>query len=183
MALVSQREYARRRGLTKTAVLKRTVAHGGPIPTHGPRKQIDEAEADALYEATMAPNGAATSRFRSPTSPGTSESPSTTSADARSAARLGSTLVQARTAMLLTEAQLRRLQLEERRGLVINRQAELGKAFALAWMMRDAILAWPACAGPELAAQFELDERAVTVALEDLLRMLLEQLAHQRPEF
>jgi hypothetical protein len=50
-------------------------------------------------------------------------------------------------------------------------------------MLRDAILAWPASAGPELAAQFELDERAVTVALEDPLRTLLEQLARERPEF
>ena len=40
------------------------VGAGGPIPTHGQGKLIDETEADA--EATMAPNGAANSRFKAP---------------------------------------------------------------------------------------------------------------------
>jgi hypothetical protein len=45
---VTQAEYARRRNVTRRAVGKRTVGAGGPIPTHGPRKLIDVAEADAL---------------------------------------------------------------------------------------------------------------------------------------
>jgi hypothetical protein len=177
MALISQREYARRRGLSKTAVLKRTAEHGGPIPTHGPRKQIDEAEADALWEATMAPNGYATSRFQNPANAPPSEPPR------RGIIGNTTALWQARTAMLLTEAQLKRLQLEERRGLVINRATALAKAFAFARLFRDAWQAWPARVGPLLAAQFERDATAITVALEAHVREHLEQLASKRTEF
>jgi hypothetical protein len=175
MALVSQREYARRRGVTKEAIRKRTVEHGGPIPTHGPGKRIDEAEADAIYEATMAPNGAANARFQNPAV----APPPEPGAASRI---IGNTtaLWQARTAMLLTEAQLKRLQLEERRGLVINRQTALAKAFAFARLFRDAWQAWPAHVGPLLAAQFELDPTAVTVALEGYVREHLDQLARER---
>jgi Fe-S cluster biosynthesis and repair protein YggX len=91
-------------------------------------------------------------------------------------------LWQARTAMLLTEAQLKRLQLEERRGLVVNRQTALAKAFAFARLFRDAWQAWPAHVGPLLAAHFELDPTAVTVALEDYVREHLERLARERFE-
>jgi hypothetical protein len=62
VALVSQRQYAKRRGISQAAVWKRTTAAGGPIPTHGPRKLIDPAQADALWEVTMSPQGAANGR-------------------------------------------------------------------------------------------------------------------------
>jgi hypothetical protein len=173
MALVSQRAYAKHRGLSQAAVQKRTVGAGGPIPTHGPRKQIDEGEADALWEATMTPHGVTNARFRRS---GASPPPAEPSAVLKNA----TTLWQARTAMLLTEAQLKRLQLEERRGLVINRQTALDKAFAFARLFRDAWLAWPAHVGPLLAAQFDLDPTAVTVALANHVRDHLEQLARER---
>jgi hypothetical protein len=179
MALVSQREYARSRGLSKTAVLKRTVGHGGPIPTHGPAKQIDEAEADALWEATMAPNGFATSRFRSPAGAG---------ASAAAPARAGvlgdaTALARARAALALTEVALKRLELDERRGGLVDRQVALRKAFAFGRLLRDAWQAWAARVGPQLAAQFERDPTAVTVALEMLVREHLAELASERCEF
>jgi hypothetical protein len=177
MALVSQREYARRHGLTHRAVQKRTVEHGGPIPTHGSAKQIDETEADALWEATMAPNGAANARFRRPDA-----APAPAAAPKPGVLGNATALWQARTAMLLTEAQLKRLQLEERRGLVVNRQTALAKAFAFARLFRDAWQAWPAHVGPLIAAQFELDPTAVTVALEDHVRDHLDQLCRERFE-
>jgi hypothetical protein len=62
VALVSQRQYAKRRGISQAAVWKRTTTAGGPIPTHGPRKLIDPAQADALWEVTMSPQGAANGR-------------------------------------------------------------------------------------------------------------------------
>jgi hypothetical protein len=178
MALVSQREYARRRGVTPEAIRKRTVEQGGPIPTHGRAKRIDEAEADALYEATMAPNGVANARFQRP---GAAPEPEA-SGPSKTVLGNAAALWQARTAMLLTEAQLKRLLLEERRGLVVNRQTALAKAFAFARLFRDAWQAWPAHVGPLLAAQFELDATAVTVALEEYVREHLEQLSRERFE-
>lgn len=177
MALVSQREYARRHGVTKEAIRKRTVELGGPIPTHGPGKRIDEAEADAIYEATMAPNGAANARFQATGDP---PRPAPGDAPSRTAVGNATQLWQARTAMLLTEAQLKRLQLEERRGLVISRQVALAKAFAFGRLFRDAWQAWPAHVGPLVAAQFDLDATAVTVALEGYVREQLDQLSRER---
>jgi len=57
--LVTQANYARHRGVSRVAIHKRTTTAGGPIPVHGPKKLIDVAEADALWEATMSPQGAA----------------------------------------------------------------------------------------------------------------------------
>src|SRR5262245_11210677 len=55
--LVSQAEFGRRRNISREAVRKRTVTAGGPIPVHGPRKLIDVAEADTLWDATKTPQG------------------------------------------------------------------------------------------------------------------------------
>jgi hypothetical protein len=59
MPLVTQAAYARRRGIRRVAVHKRTVGAGGPIPTHGPKKLIDPAEADQLWDATKTAQGEA----------------------------------------------------------------------------------------------------------------------------
>src|SRR5215467_12263304 len=66
MGLISIRQYARLRGIDESAVRKRTVARGAPIPTHGRAKRIDPDEADRLWRATMGAAGAATSRFQGP---------------------------------------------------------------------------------------------------------------------
>jgi hypothetical protein len=59
MPLVSQAAYARRLGISRAAVHKRTSTVGGPIPVYGPRKLIDVAEADRLWETTKTPQGEA----------------------------------------------------------------------------------------------------------------------------
>src|SRR5262245_15448482 len=55
--LVSQREFAKRRGCSVQAVNRNTVDHGGVIPVHGPRKQVCVEEADRLWPPRT--NGAA----------------------------------------------------------------------------------------------------------------------------
>src|SRR5262245_6837666 len=112
MALVSVREYARRRGITEAAVRKRLVTRGGPIPVHGRARRIDPDEADRRWRVTMSPAGASTSRFDGPPE---ADDPADAPGAAAAAAFLGNqhALMQARTALLLTEAQLRRLRLEE----------------------------------------------------------------------
>jgi len=184
MPLVSAREYARQRGISEGAVRKRTDRQGGPIPTHGPRKLIDVAEADALWEATMAPNGYATSRFRAPG--GHHESAEDPSLEHRPASAIfesATTLSRARAALAVAEVQLKRLQLDRARGGLVDKQIAVAKAFAYGRLIRDAWLAWPARVGPLLAAQFERDAPAVTVALEAYVREHLEQLASERVDF
>lgn len=178
MALISQAEYARRRGVSAEAVRKRTVSMGGPIPTHGRSKRIDPDEADRLWRLTMSPAGASTSRFEGP--PEADAPPE--AAPAAAAAFVGNlhALTQARTALLLTEAQLRRLRLEERRGSLLDRQTYLAKFFTTVRAMRDAWLAWPARIGPELAADLGLDATRVMIALEPYVRRQLDELAGVR---
>jgi hypothetical protein len=170
MAFVSQRGYAKRHRLSQAAVWKRTTAAGGPIPTHGPRKLIDVDEADALWEATMAPNGAA----NAPPAPG---------AEAPPPAVTGTQLAAARAAALVVDVQTKRLALEERRGNLMSRSLARSNAFSFARTLRDACQTWPARIGPALAAQFDLDAAAVTVALGDHVRELLDELASERVEF
>ena len=166
MALVSQRSYARQRGISQAAVQKRTIAAGGPIPTHGPRKLIDPAEADALWDATKTAQGEAGAEAArtAPSSP-------------------GSDLARARAASVVLDVQTKRLNLEQRRGALISRDLAINKAFAFARLLRDACQAWPSRVGPALAAQFELDPAAVTVALDEHMRHLLDELASERVEF
>ena len=172
MPLVSQREYARRRRISQTAVWKRTTAAGGPIPVHGPKKLIDVAEADALWDATMSPQGAARARVAREAKE--SEQPPGVS---------GTTLAQARAASLVVDVQTKRLKLERQRGALISRDLATMKAFAYTRLIRDSWLAWPASVGPQLAAQFDLDAATVTVILEQHVRQQLEELASERTEF
>jgi hypothetical protein len=164
VALVSQ-QYAKRRGISQAAVWKRTTAAGGPIPTHGPRKLIDPDEADGLWEPTQSPQGAggATNGRPAPT---------------------GSPLASARAAAVVLDVRLRQLQLDQRRGALISRDRAVVKAFSFARTLRDMIQAWPARAGPALAARFEIDDvAAFVVAVEDGMRSLLDDLASERVEF
>jgi hypothetical protein len=166
MALVRQSVYARRRGISREAVRRRTVTAGGPIPVHGPEKLIDVDEADGLWEATMSAQGAAPRAGAAPPSGVT-----------------GSQLAQARAAALVVDVQHKRLLLEQRRGALISRDAATLKAFAFARIIRDAWLGWPARVGPQLAAQFDLDAATVVVTLEQYVREQLEELASERTEF
>ena len=179
MALISIRQYARLRGIDESAVRKRTLARGGPIPTHGRAKRIDPDEADRLWLATMSPSAVSTSRFQGPPE---ADAPPAGAGPEALAAWLGNqhALTQARTALLLTEAQLRRLRLEERRGTLLNRQTTLAKFFTTMRAVRDAFLAWPARVGPELAAEFGLDQTRVMIALERYVRRQLDELADVR---
>src|SRR5262245_763257 len=97
MPLITHANYARRRGISRKAVRQRTVTAGGPIPVDGPRKLLDVAEADALWEATKSTAGAA-------------------HGNGAAAPLVGSDLARARTAALIVEVQAKRLALEQRRG-------------------------------------------------------------------
>jgi hypothetical protein len=149
MPLVTQADYARRRGISREAVRQRTVTAGGPIPVHGPRKLLDVAQADALCDATKSTAGA-----------------SHATGNGAAPAPLGIQLAQARAAALVVDVQAKRLALEQRRGALISRDRATLKAFAFARMLRDRWLAWPSRVGPLLAATFDLDAGAVTVVLE-----------------
>jgi hypothetical protein len=162
------------RGISRVAVHKRTVTVGGAIPVHGPRKLIDVAEADALWDATMSSQGAANAR---------AAATGKRAHDVDPARVTGSQLAQARAASLVVDVQTKRLNLERQRGALVSRDLATLKAFAYTRLIRDAWLAWPARAGPQPAATFDLDPATVTLTLEQYVRQQLEDLASERCEF
>lgn len=178
---MSQAAYARRREISRVAVHLRTTTKGGPIPVHGPQKLIDSDEADALWETTMTPAGAANARVAFETRHGVAEPPPPPLPPSGGVS--GSQLAQARAAALVVDVQTKRLALEQRRGALISRDRAVLKAFAFARTLRDACLNWPARVGPQLAAHYDLDAADVTVYLEDHVRQLLTELASERVDF
>jgi len=173
MALITQAEYARLRGVTRQTVQLRTMTRGGPIPVHGPRRMIDPNEANALWDATMSAAGAANAR----------EAMMDRKADTPPPAMTGNQIAQARAASLVVDVQTKRLALEQRRGALISRDRAVLKVFSYGRTIRDACQTWPARIGPALAATFDLDAAAVTVYLEDQVRTLLHDLASERVDF
>src|SRR5262245_57542107 len=112
--LVTQANYARRRGISREAVRQRTATAGGPIPVHGRRKLLDVTEADALWESTKSTAGA---------------SHTNGTGNGAAASALGSQLAQARAAALVVDVQTKRLLLERTRGALISRDRAVLKAF------------------------------------------------------
>ena len=156
--LVSQREFARRRGCSIQAVNRNTVDHGGVIPTYGAKKQIDPVEAERVWPAS--PN------VRSPVG-----------------ARRRRELEQARLRKLRADADRAELELRVRRGELLDRARGLDTVFRFARMLRDRWQAWPVKVGPLLAAQFGLDPGAVIVTLENHVREHLEELSSEACQF
>src|SRR5262245_60682754 len=163
---LTQAQYARRRGVSRVSVHRRTVRVGGLIPVHGRRKLINVAEADALWEATKSNAGASHVNGNGAGAPST-----------------GTSLAQARAAALGVEVELKRLALAKLRGELMSREAAHRKAFEFGRRWRDAWLLWAARIRPELAMRFDVAAGALTVALEGAVRAHLAELAGESVDF
>jgi hypothetical protein len=80
-------------------------------------------------------------------------------------------------------AKREQLELRARKGTLISRDFAVTKALSFARMLRGAWLTWPARVGPQLAADLGVEPAALVIALEDLVRAHLEELASERCEF
>lgn len=209
--LVTQAEFARRRGVSREAVGKRTVTRGGPIPVHGPRKLIDVAEADALWAPTIATSQdfAGNSRFEAPDQPAPAPAADVQPqpvAPAQAAAPEAPTMeelddtpalmgqadgqdtiapaARAKLASAVIRAQREHLDLEERKGSLVSKALAVRQVFSFARRTRDAWLNWPGRIAPGLAAELGVDQHVLTAALERHVRDHLTDLAGQpAPDF
>ena len=84
---------------------------------------------------------------------------------------------------LKADAARAELELRVRQGELLDRQQGQDTAFRFARMLRDRWQAWPSRVDPLLAATFDLDAAAVTVALENYVRDHLTELASESVEF
>jgi hypothetical protein len=170
--VTSQREAARRLGLSHTALQKATQAGriqpepGGGWNVEKLRAQlaasVDPARPASFSQAAAGPE---------PDVTGTSES---LGAPGMTAARPGgATFYDARTANEVLKAQGRRLEIDERRGRLVDKARALLLVHRLAREERDAILAWPSRIAAELAAELGVDAHRLQMLLDQRLRIHL----------
>jgi hypothetical protein len=137
----------------------------GLLPTYGPGRRIDVTEADRLWVGLAARPEAVVGGF-----------------DGAATA-----IAQARTALLLTETQLRHLRLADRRSQLIARDAVLAKFALTVRTMRDTFRSWPARIAAELAAdltcasdQCRVEPAEVERLLQPYVQRQLDELADVR---
>jgi hypothetical protein len=85
----------------------------------------------------------------------------------------GSSFHNARTANKVLKAQERKLRLEERRGQLVEKARALMLVHRLAKEERDAVLAWPARVSAELAAELGIDAHRLQTLMDARLRQHL----------
>lgn len=166
---LSIRAYARHRGITDKAVRKaiqsgriRTLADGtidvaqADLDWHAntdpakQRKTINDPEAFHSVRAMLRENG------RNPSGLTTFE--------------------QARTAHEIAKAHLARLQLQEKKESLINKDKVKAQVFRLGRQVRDAWVNWPSRISAQMASELKVDEHAMHTILERYVREHLDEL-------
>jgi hypothetical protein len=158
--LVSQRGYARARGVSRSTVYRHTVPGGGPIPVHGPRHWLDPDEADRLW-------------LPGERGPDAGDHPSD---------QEGRVLELAKLRRLRAVTELKQLELDRRRAQLVSRAGVEELAARFQRMVLARWRAWPATVAPEIAAAFGLDTARVLTALQPYVDALVDQLSQERLE-
>lgn len=187
---LSVREYARRRGVSHTAVRKAVLA--GRIPQE-PDGTIDPVKADAAWDAQTDPAKrpagkaspviatAAPPREAAMAAPVPAATGGGSSFDGGKAT--GANFAQARTMHEVAKAQRARIQVQRLKDEVIDRANALALVFKLARQERDAWVTWPARVAGQMAAEAGIDPHTMQVLLETHVRAHLNELADIKPEF
>jgi transcriptional regulator with XRE-family HTH domain len=166
--VASQREVARRLGISHTALQKAERA-GRIAPEADGGWDVEKVRARLAESSDPTRKTAMLAAPRPATSPPVAPPPA---ADALP--RAGNTFHDARTANEVLKAQERRLRLDERRGKLVDKARALMLVHRLAKEERDAILAWPARVAAEIAAELGVDAHRLQTMMDQRLR---EQLA------
>ena len=156
---MSQRAYARHRGLSEAAVRKAIKA--GRISAM-PDGTIDQVTADRQWEGNTNPRMG--------------------SEGAASQSTSGS-LLQARAVHEVVKVQTSKVRLSKLRGDLIDRNQVVSQVFRLARTERDAWLNWPTRVAAELSATLKVDAHAMHVALDAAVREQLRSLGTMQPSF
>jgi hypothetical protein len=193
---LSVREYARRRGVSHTAVRK--AVQTGRIPQEADGT-IDPVKADAAWGAQTDPGRRAASApkpvIETPVSSAPTPQRGTTPIVPASAAAAGSgssfdgckaagaTFAQARTAHEVAKAQKARIQVDRLKEEVVDRARASALVFKLARQERDAWITWPARVAAQMALEAGIDAHTMQTLLETYVRDHLGELAAIEPNF
>ena len=169
--VASQREVARRLGVSHTALQKAQRA-GRIAPEADGARDIERVRArladssDPVRKtATLAQPNPVPSRPVAP--PPVAAMPPAADPLPRAAQK---TFHDARTANEVLKAQERRLRLDERKGKLVDKARALLLVHRLAKEERDAILAWPARVAAEMAAELGVDAHRLQTMMDTRLR-------------
>jgi hypothetical protein len=171
--VASQREVARRLGISHTMVQK--AVRSGRI-TPEPDGRWDVAKVRAQLASTADPARKTATMAAPPTfppSPRPAAKPLPIGAPAIDPPPSGASYHTARTANEMLKAQERKLRLDERKGLLVDKARALLLVHRLAKEERDAILGWPARVAAEMAAELGVDAHRLQTMLDARLRTLL----------
>ncbi|MDI3306258.1 MAG: elements of external origin [Acetobacteraceae bacterium] len=169
--VASQRELARRLGVSHTALQKAQRAGriapepDGTWDVEKVRTRLaessDPARKTAAFAAPLPPRPAAPAAAPL-TAPAAAPDPLPRAAQ--------NTFHDARTANEVLKAQERRLRLDERKGKLVDKARALLLVHRLAKEERDAILAWPARVAAEMAAELGVDAHRLQTLMDARLR-------------
>jgi hypothetical protein len=175
--LTSQREAARRLGLSHTALQKAAQAGrihpepGGGWDVEKLRAQLAASGDPARQARPFSPSAEPLLSMAESGEPAASDSLG--AAGPTGARPGGATFHEARTANEVLKAQRRRLDIDEQRGRLVDKGRALLLVHRLAREERDAILAWPARIAAELAAELGVDAHRLQTLLDQRLRIHL----------
>jgi hypothetical protein len=180
---VSVREYARRRGVSHTAVRK--AVQTGRIPQE-PDGTIDPAKADAAWDAQT--DSARRAAAPPPSMPSPTPKPSSSPSLQRETvpplpSTSGATFNQARTAHEVAKAQKARIQVDRLKEEVVDRARATALVFKLARQERDSWITWPARVAGQMAAEIGIDPHVMQTLLEAHVHAHLDELAAIEPNF
>jgi hypothetical protein len=169
--VASQREVARRLGISHTALQKAQRAGriapeaDGAWDVEKVRARLADSSDPARKTAMLAQPAPAPPRAVAP--PPVVATPPAADPLPRAAQN---TFHDARTANEVLKAQERRLRLDERKGKLVDKARALLLVHRLAKEERDAILAWPARVAAEMAAELGVDAHRLQTMMDTRLR-------------
>ena len=176
---ISIRAYAKRRGVSETAVRKAIKTGRIKLEADG---TLDPAKADAQWDGNT--DTAQQRPKQRPVPNEAIQSVRETVGESPLSSGLGSggtTFLQARTANEVLKAQTNKLRLARLKGELVDRSQAIAQVFKLARAERDAWLNWPSRVSATLAAELGVDPHALHTLLEREVRRHLEELGVFQP--
>lgn len=173
--VASQREVARRLGISHTALQKAQRA-GRIAPEADGSWDIDTVRARLADSSDPTRKTATLGSPAAPAMPPAlppSAAPISAPAPEPLPRAAQNTFHDARTANEVLKAQERRLRLDERKGKLVDKARALLMVHRLAKEERDAILAWPARVAAEMAAELGVDAHRLQTMMDTRLRQHL----------
>jgi hypothetical protein len=171
--VASQREVARRLGVSHTALQKAQRA-GRIAPEPDGAWDVERVRARLAESSNPTRKTAAFAAPPPPRPAAPAAAPLTPPAAPDPLPRAAqNTFHDARTANEVLKAQERRLRLDERKGKLVDKARALLLVHRLAKEERDAILAWPARVAAEMAAELGVDTHRLQTMMDARLRQHL----------